>query len=106
MMSLEAIKSMSEEAAVQAAQNNLEPYTAFTDGDAGVFHCPFLGNHVPGGWKVIDTFFVDSSGFGSDNEPALSTKQFLSRVKGGLGYAVAEAGQFQVYIHVFKRVTD
>lgn len=32
-----------------------------------------------------------------------AAKQFLDAVKGGFGYAIIEAGQFQVHIGVFKK---
>lgn len=60
---------------------------------------PFLGDYIPKGWKRTgNSFFVDSSGFGREGEPALTLNQFLQKVKPSLGYAVVEAGQFQVYV--------
>ena len=104
MMSLETIRAISEEKAIEAAAENKQPYVAYEDHDPGVFNCPHLGDYIPEGWVEIEELFVDSSGFGSENEPALTTDQFLEKVKGGLGYAVSEAGQFQVFVRVFKRV--
>lgn len=54
-------------------------------------------------WDKVDEMFVDSSGFGAEDEPALTIKQFYEQVKAGLGYAVIEAGQFQVYVGVFEK---
>jgi hypothetical protein len=95
---------MAEDAAAEAAKTNEVPYVAFEDGDPGVFRCPFLGDYIPEGWKQVDELFVDSSGVGADDEPALTHEQFLSKVKSGMGYAIAEAGQFQVYIRVYEKV--
>ena len=38
--------------------------------------------NLPFSWKILDNggLFVDSSGLGSDNEPALSVKQFLQMI--------------------------
>ena len=50
--------------------------------------------------------FVDSSGFGADNEPALSIRQFKMRLvdnlQYGYGYGIYEQGQFQVYVQAYK----
>ena len=45
-----------------------------------------------------DRFFVDSSGWGQEDEPALTINQFLKKIKAGKYYAIIEAGQFQVYV--------
>ena len=103
MMGLEAIEAMSREAAQRAAELEQEPLVAFVNGDEAVLKCPNLGDYVPGGWTLKEELFVDNSGFGSESEPALTAKQFLAKVKEGLGYAIVEEGQFQVYIGVFEK---
>lgn len=59
-------------------------------------------------YEMIKEFFVDSSGWWSDNEPALTFTQFEYRIKEYLnkGYytAITRAWQFQVYVWVFKKV--
>ena len=49
-------------------------------------------------FEEIDSYFVDSSGFGREDEPALTVDQFLAKVKAGRFYAVTDIGQFQVHI--------
>jgi hypothetical protein len=49
---------------------------------------------------------VDSSGFGEAGEPALTLRQFLGKIKTGCGYAITEAGQFQVYIGEFEKTAE
>jgi len=119
MMSLESIRAMSREAAREAAENKLEPFClepedleelrARVNGDkefhGPLFPFPMIGSHRPNGWKMIDRLFVDTSGFGSDNEPALSIRQLVERLKAGFGYALIEVGQFQAYIGVFRKLT-
>ena len=87
-----------------------------------------LGDHVPKGWKRFNTktiadklnlpfswkilnnggLFVDSSGLGSDNEPALSVNQFLKMIsklyelKKDLGFAICSEGQFQLTVGVYE----
>lgn len=87
----------------EAKRKKLQPYVAKVDGDEGVFKMQNLGCYKPEGWELREKLFVDSSGWGAEGEPALTIKQFLSRVKAGLGYAICQAGQFQVYVNVFER---
>lgn len=104
MFSLEYIKAINREKTEQAKEQGLEPYIAEFDGDEGVRSCPFLADYIPEGYELVEKYFVDSSGFGSENEPALTLEQFLRRVKEGFGYAVIESGQFQVYIGEYRRI--
>jgi hypothetical protein len=87
----------------KAKKAKAQPYIAKTDGDEGVFKMPFLGVYLPKGWESIAVHFVDSSGWGSENEPALTVKKFLKLVKKGNGYSLRSAGQFQVYVNEFKK---
>jgi hypothetical protein len=115
MMSLDYIRQMNQEAAREAAELGLEPYVYFDVAElhelAG-FPFPFIGDLRPEGWELVDTHFVDSSGFGADDEPALSVRQFKALVEDHItrkdpntlvGWAVIEAGQFQVYVGEFHR---
>lgn len=115
MMSLEAIQQQSDEAAKRAAAENQEPYVLESPAEAerfldrGGFPFPFLGSYVPENWRETEQrWFVDSSGFGRDDEPALSARQFCSALRAyaeenpTYGYAVVEAGQFQVYVAAFE----
>jgi len=103
MFSLQTINAMADRAAVKARRNKRAPYVAKCDGDDGVFKMPNFGTYRNPRWELIQEFFVDSSGFGSDYEPALTVKRFLSKVRTGQGYAVIEQGQFQVVIGEFKK---
>jgi len=87
----------------KARRLKAQPYVAKEDGDKGVIKMPHLGCYKPEGWEVSQKFFVDSSGFGSDSEPAMTLGRFLSQVKKGRGYCLLSAGQFQVYVHEFIR---
>lgn len=90
--------------AEEAKVNNIEPYIAVSDEDEGVFSCPNISNLAElKGWKKVKEYFVDSSGFGSESEPALTPKQFVAKVKEGFGYAIVSEGQFQVYVGEFKK---
>lgn len=79
------------------------PYIAKIDGDEGVFGCLNFGSYRPKGWKKTQEFFVDNSGWGGEDEPALTVKQFLGHVKTGMGYAIISTGQFQIYIGEFVK---
>jgi hypothetical protein len=128
-MSPETIRSMSRDAARRSLRNGDVPLLV-RDEDRGVLnehlrHMPNLGDRCPRGWKRVPAcsltastsglvpFYgkemhhyieVDSSGWGSPGELALTFGQFcqwVSEAPGELGYAIVEAGQFQVVIGVF-----
>lgn len=90
---------------------------------------PFIGDRVPRGWKLMhaasllgsDTncvpwwpdepskahayMQVDSSGLGAEGEPSFTQAGFCEAVRKigpGYGYAMAEQGQFQVVVGVFR----
>ncbi len=74
------------------------------------FPVPHLGEaceDVDEDHERVETLFVDSSGFGADDEPALSMRQFKIRVHelfeehGPLLLAIEEQGQFQVHVAVW-----
>ena len=109
MMDLATIQAESASAARKAAREGKYPWilwpedvAAFQAGRNSGFHFPFIGDWRPRGWKLVETYFVDASGFGSEGEPALTIRQFAGKVKAGMGYAVIEAGQFQVYVGEFR----
>lgn len=104
MYSLETIKSMNRKATREAKKEGLQVYVANINGDSGVRACKQLGDYIPEGWKLVNTYFVDNSGFGSADELALTFEQFLSKVKAGYGYGIGESGEFQVYINEYKRI--
>ena len=61
------------------------------------------------GYELIQELFADSSGFGQDDEMALSVNQFERRIKelvslhGTLTAKITNAGMFQVYVGLFKK---
>lgn len=68
---------------------------------------PNIGGYRPKGYTLDHTLFVDKSGFGAENEPALTLRAFKARVSDAFwkgdrfGYAIIEEGQFQVVVGVF-----
>jgi len=106
MMSLEQIRALSAERAREAAEEGMEPFIVWEDDLKAIppFPFPFLGDYVPEGWKMVTEYFVDSSGFGEEGEGALTAEQFASKIVVGRGYAVTEAGQFQVYVGEYEKV--
>lgn len=105
MYSLEQIKAVSRKATKEAAEKDHRPFIVEQEdiNTMPPFPFPFLGSYVPSGWHKVDELFVDSSGFGADDEPALSVKQFLAKIKIGRGYAITEAGEFQVYVGEYEQ---
>lgn len=116
MMSLATIKAVNREHAQEAARNGRTPFVYFsvvevdqTDG----FPFPFFGDYRPDGWEMVDTHFVDATGWGTEDEPALTVEQFRRVIRDSIGdhaanretvgWAVIEAGQFQVRVGEFTR---
>ena len=59
-------------------------------------------------YERVDSLFVDSTGWGSEGEPALTQSQFKARLKelleeysDGIYLAIESTGQFQVHIGVW-----
>jgi hypothetical protein len=115
MMSLEAIQQLSDEQAEIAAADGKVPYVPFDTAEINRWStkCPIpnLGSYEPEGWERCDRdewFFVDKSGFGRSDEPAMTLSQFVAAIARydalhrGYGYAIVEEGQFQIYIAPFK----
>ena len=113
MMSLETIRRMSATQARKSAAAGRLPLGVESDDLLSdevllrhVRHIPNLGDRTPRGFTKVEDLFVDASGFGGDNEPALSQGQFLAKVKAngpGFYYSICETGQFQVYIRVMTK---
>lgn len=110
MMSAEQIAYESDKAARVAARQGKRPYVPWNLEELDTyppFPFPFIGSFSPPGWTEIDSAFVDSSGFGQDDEPALSASQFKHWLAAqlaahpGVGFAVTAAGEFQVYVAAF-----
>lgn len=61
------------------------------------------------GYELVKELFVDSSGFGSESEPALTKTAFQNELEsllqehGTLTAKITGAGMFQVYIGLFKK---
>lgn len=113
MMSIDVIRKENDRAAARARKAKKVPHV-FTDpitSDDEIRLIPNLGSLVPPGWELIegDELFVDHSGWGAPNEPALTLDQFKAelnrriREDATIGYAIVEVGPFQLYIGTFKR---
>jgi hypothetical protein len=117
MMSHEMIRSLSREAAGKAAKLGKRPFVIEAEDlidwqaqisagkvPSGLRTIPNLGDYRPKGWKLIDSFMVDSSGMGAEDEPALTLRGFVQRLNVGMGYGLISAGQFQVVVGEFQKV--
>jgi hypothetical protein len=119
MMSAAAIASLSKRIGARARLTGKKPAWFTADQDTGkefqpggpdghkngrqqfMRLIPNIGDFRPKGFKLVDDMMVDKSGFGSENEPALTVRQFALRLQHGKAYAIVEEGQFQVVIGVF-----
>jgi hypothetical protein len=112
MMSVEVIIAVNNEIARKAAREGLLPYVPFSAEEVtSPFSFPNIGSLKPRGWrKTGETWFVDKTGHGFDNEPALTWQQFGRRLAGYIlrhpshGFAIIEEGEFQVVVSAFRRI--
>jgi len=64
------------------------------------------------GFELLEELFVDSSGFGQENESALTLNSFEQKLKehvkqNGVVYTcITGQGQFQVFVGVFKKMPN
>lgn len=115
MFGLDVIEKMNSEAAAAARSGHKQPYvpTLSEIDDFPPFPFPQLGKHVPAGWERLDdvTWFVDASGDGRPGEPALTAAEFQAALREyaqenpSHGYAVVDAGPFQVYVGAYQPVS-
>lgn len=72
---------------------------------------PFLGDYVPEGWarcENIEPLFVDASGHGDEDEPALTIPAFIktlrkyAKARDGYAVGIVEAGEFQVSVALYR----
>lgn len=74
------------------------------------FPFPYLGNYCPPNYELVDKWFVDISGFGTDDEPALSSRRLCAKLRDTWNhhpeycYAVISYDRFQGYLGVFRWV--
>lgn len=126
MMSLEAIDAIVDEQTRKSRREKREPWfcplnwgemTAEQRSER-MRRIPFLGKYLNKQWKQSTrqngpgiTFgtpdrglvLVDKSGFGADDEPALTADRFRDEwVRPGYGYGIIEEGQFQVVIAEYQ----
>jgi hypothetical protein len=104
MYDLATIKAMNREAGKISRERGSQPFLLRNEGDKNYLNkIPNLGTHRPSGWRLVKRYFVDSSGFGSEDESALTFSSFVKRTKVGRAYGIIEAGQFQVRIGEFVK---
>lgn len=117
MFSSDTIASLNADAALAAAQKNLEPFIPWDADEIGIIGAEFfrsipnLGSlDISDTWDHVEDTLVDSSGFGQPGEPALTIDQALDFVidhaneSGSRGFAVTSQGQFQVVLSVFDKL--
>lgn len=63
---------------------------------------PVVSGTEINGYEYIQNYFVDSSGFGQEDECALTFPTFIKQIKVGYAYGITSYGQFQVNIGEFK----
>ena len=115
MLDYSQVREIADQATRKAKRQHLKPLSIrkYTGDNFRAFiaKTPFLGDYVPEGWEKdgnIEPLFVDKSGFGGDDEPALSLNQLKSKIDNfrlsgdHYGFGIIEEGEFQVYIQVYR----
>jgi hypothetical protein len=117
MLDYSQIKEMAQDAAERAEEEGLKPFSIHDLNlqDVPPFPFPFLGEYVPEGWEILpdengqqQTFLCDSSGFGDDDEPALSVGQLLRKLEQwkqsgeDVGFGIVESGEFQIVLGLYR----
>mgnify|MGYP003133333305 FL=1 len=130
MMDIDTIVALNKQASNKAKRHGIKPTTfeGQTLSVKNLGEIVNLGNYIPKGWKRLNIkkyvmswelpyshkilnkggLFVDSSGFGQPNEPALTIEQLISLMakllsnKPSLGFGIISQGQFQLTIGVFE----
>jgi hypothetical protein len=116
MMGLSEIRAASRRAARQSRAQGKLPWLPTTAQRTELLagktldqigaNIPFIGDRVPRGYKLHETLFIDISGFGMDNEPALSMQRLSQKIALDLptiAYALVDVGQFQGHLGRFER---
>lgn len=112
MMSQSTIRQMQQDARERAALENTTPYLvaaedieAWKRGIGLPIPFPMIGDYEPAGYEPVgDALFVDTSGFGAPDEPALTVTQMLDALQPDMCYAFTECGQFQAYLQPYRIV--
>ena len=111
MMSLETINAMNNSNTVAAKKYDHIPYTVWPgdienwkEGKKLPIPFPNIGDHIPKNFEPDgEPLFIDTSGFGANDELALSMSQMFDALEVGKAYAFIECGQFQAYLQPFTR---
>ncbi len=112
MMDAQTIRHLAQQQARRAARAKSLPLVIEGEdmpNDARLFeyvrHMPNIGTYLPRGWKLIDHQLVDKTGWGREDEPALTIRGLLSWVRSagpGFGFAIIEESQFQILVGRFQ----
>jgi hypothetical protein len=115
MWDLDTIRHINREAGERARSNGLEPFHLEREAQLDLmppFPFPNLGDiavELDMQHEWVDSLFVDKSGVGASDEPALTMDQFTDRLRellreneGGILLAIEEEGPFQLYVGVWR----
>ena len=111
------IVHLNAEAALAAAAKNLQPFIPWDADEIKAIginffrSVPNIGSlDVSDKWDEVETVLVDSTGWGSLSEPALTLDAALdfvirhTRESAKRGFAVVSSGEFQVVLGVFEKL--
>ena len=102
MLGLSEIIKVNKKTGRQAKNAGRKPLLAKVNGKIAMI--PDLGDYTPKGYKLINSYFVYSSDFGVEGDPALTIEQFLAKVVKGKYYGIGRQGQFQIDVNEFEKI--
>jgi len=110
MLSSEQIVSMAEDQGRKAKRHGLKPYQLkhLNVDTLQTFPFPNIGDYRPAGWELVDYKTCDKTGWGYEDEPALTVRGLKAWIKDcqksddNFAMAIIEEGEFQVVIGLFK----
>ncbi len=115
-MNRERIRHLEDEYLAEhpGTEGTVQPFTYRSAEDVDCENLPFpiiTDKLLAEGWEEAETWFVDSSGFGREGEPALTQGAFVERLRAYIrlqpehGFGISSVGQFQVYVSAYRRTT-
>ena len=115
MMDPGQIRANSRKAARESARNGVMPYIVWPEdlarwkamlagtAPAEQFPFPLLGDRNPRGYKLVRELFIDMSGMGGEDEPAVTIRRLISEeLQVGKAYGFGDIGQFQGYLKEYE----
>lgn len=109
MLTYSQIVEYAVESGIKARIKGLKPYNLknLNFDQIPPFPFPDLGDFLPDGYELVDTWLCDSTGLGYESEPALTVNQLIEKLRELIEsrdeyfVGIIESGEFQVVLGIF-----